>query len=292
MRSASIRGLTVCVGYDDFLKLTLPRILLHVKEFLVITSSADIRTQELVASFSPDKVRTLVTDVFYERGASFNKGAAIEQGFDALGRDGWLMVMDADIVFPVSVPDAELQIGHMYSAPRYILPDVQCLESADQIDITPLTIRKECGNYGYFQLFNASDPVLKKRPWYEVDWTHAGGADASFRKRWNNDTRKQLSFQVVHLGDPDNNWHGRATPRIDTGEVDPQAVARLEKQAALHRKYGWCGQKKTGEAFTERLGIHDPTLCEPCHDVSNEVTPKKLKNQPVQSQSRFKKRRG
>ena len=264
-----IKALTVCVGYDDFLRLSLPRILPHVSQFLVITSSADKRTQDLVTEFS-DKVKVYVTDVFYEQGASFNKGAAIEQGFDALGRDGWFLVMDADIVVPARLPQLSLRPGYLYSSARRILSDVAGLTDVSTIDQESLPLRKECSHYGYFQLFHSSDPLMRRRPWYDVDWMHAGGCDATFRKRWPKHKRIKLPFEVVHLGDPDRNWFGRVVPRIDNQEQDAEADERAAKLTALHRKYGWCGQAKTGEAVTERLAGSNPEVSEPCHDNSEE----------------------
>lgn len=261
-----IRALTVCVGYDDFLRLTIPQTVKHVDQLLVITAPADTRTQELVRQY-PEKVQLHITDAFYQDDAPFNKGRAIEEGFDVIGRKGWMLVMDSDIVIPERLPFTPLQVGKLYTPFRRILSQVEGLTELPKIDFRTLPLREEYGHFGYFQLFHAADPVLKQQPWYETQWRHAGGCDSAFQRRWSKGDKIRPSFEVVHLGDPDQNWFGRATPRIDTGEVDPAADERMAQQKALHRKYGWCGEKRTGEAVQERLD-GDPVTKENCHDQS------------------------
>lgn len=264
VRRVPIRGLTVCVGYDDFLRLTLPKAIRHVHKMLVITSPADTRTQELAKQY-PDNVLLHVTDAFYRNDAPFNKGAAMEEGFDVIGREGWMLIMDADIVLPDRLPHTPLQIGKLYTPRRRILSNVSGLTSLPDVPMDHYPLRNEDGHFGYFQLFHASDPVLRTKPWYATDWRHAGGADSVFQRRWKLGNKIRPRFEVLHLGDPDMNWFGRATPRIDTGEVDPNAEERMAQQKALHRKYGWCGETKTGEPVLEQEGV-DPKLTDPCHD--------------------------
>lgn len=267
MGRAAIKALTVCVNFDDILRLTLPRTLPHVDKLLVITSSKDERTQAYLREQDPDKVLTLVTDVFYENGAVFNKGAAIEQGFDVLGRQGWMLVMDSDIVIPSTIPQCKLEIGRLYTPHRRILADIAGMTELPDIPIESLPLHAEHGHYGYFQLFHSNDPVLKKQPWYEIDWRHAGGCDSTFQRRWHKSQRSRMPFEVIHLGPTDSNWFGRTHPRLDGDSLGAEATERLAMQQSLHRKYGWKGFKKTGEAVKERID-GDPNRQEDCHDQS------------------------
>jgi hypothetical protein len=257
------RAITVCVGYDDFLRLTLPRIIKHVDKLLIVTTPDDVRTQQLAAEY-PKKTALHTTDAFYRGGASFNKGLAMEEGFDVLGRKGWILVLDADILLPEKLPQFPVNEGKLYTPRRRIMTDVDGLTETPTVDPATLPIRKEYGNFGYFQLFHADDPVLVRKPWYGTDWLHAGGCDSVFEKRWNKANKVSPPFEVIHLGDPDANWFGRTRPRIDTGEIPPDAAARLEKQNALHRKYGWKGFAKTGEPLQERFNS-SPHIVEDCH---------------------------
>lgn len=263
MSRVGIKAITVCVGYDDFLRLTIPRILTHVDKLLVVTAAHDTRTHELVAQY--ENAECFITDAFYREGASFNKGWAMEEGFDVLGRDGWILILDADILLPETLPPWDLQVGNIYTPPRRIMSDVDGLIETPTVDPQTLPLRHESGNFGYFQLFHATDPTIAQLPWYETTWVHAGGADSVFEKRWSRDHKMRLPFEVIHLGDPDQNWFGRVRPRLDNGAVDAEAAERLQRVEALHRKYGWKGRKKTGEPVAERLG-ESGTEAEPCHD--------------------------
>lgn len=258
----AVNAILVCVGYDDFLRLTLPRTLQHVSKLVVVTTPTDLRTLALCAMYP--RVIVHKTLAFYDDGASFNKGKALEEGFDVLGRTGWVLIMDADILLPEKITTATLDRRTLYTPVRRIMSKVDGLTATPTINPSTLPLRKEYGNFGYFQLFHATDPVVTKLPWYETDWVHAGGADSVFEKRWHKKNKARMSFEVIHLGDPDQNWYGRTRPRLDNGEVSEDAANLLAKQQALHRKYGWKGYKKTGEAVVERL-TGDPTAAEPCH---------------------------
>lgn len=258
-----IKAITICVGYDDYLRLTIPRIVKNVDKLLIVTTETDVRTHEL-ADLS-EKIQIYCTDAFYRNGAHFNKGLAMEEGFDILGREGWILILDADIWFPEPMTFPTLQAGRLYTPARRILSDVDGLtpEKLEQLNWKKLPLRQENGNFGYFQLFNAEDPAIQQLPWYDTDFNHAGGADSVFEKRWSRFNKMRMPFEVVHLGDPDANWYGRTRPRIDTGEVPEGAEVRSEMQEALHRKYGWKGRQKTGEPVVERISSTDggPEVC-------------------------------
>lgn len=258
----AINAILVCVGYDDFLRLTLPRTLQYVSKLVVVTTPTDHRTIALCDQYP--QVIVHKTLAFYDDGASFNKGKALEEGFDVLGRTGWILILDADILLPIVIMPAAITPGTLYTPARRIMSRVDGLIETPKVDPRTLPLRIEHGNFGYFQLFHADDPAVAAHPWYETDWVHAGGADSVFEKRWSKDKKERMSFEVIHLGDPDQNWYGRTRPRLDSGEVAENATALLAKQEALHRKYGWKGRKKTGEAVVERLS-GDPKAEEKCH---------------------------
>lgn len=250
-----IRALTVCVGYDDILRLTMPTVLPFVSELLVVSSPADERTAALVAG--TDRARLLRTDAFYRDGAKFNKGLAIEEGFSALGRTGWLLVLDADIMLP---PDAArrlvkpLRPGCLYTAPRRVLNDAAAWPD---YHMRPdrwagLPLRDDRGHFGYFQLFHATDPVLRPRPWYGVTSTHAGRCDNEFQLKWGKAHKLRPGFEVLHVGPCDENWFGRATDRID-GVPVPDAVENRDLQTRLKQKHGWAGHERRPVDLEERV---------------------------------------
>jgi hypothetical protein len=237
-----MNSIVVCVEFDDFLALTLPRNKRHFGRTLVVTSCADVSTQKLALENSCE---CFVTDSFYEHGAMFNKGLALEKGLDVLGREGWICIWDADIVMPNSI-EFDKSKECLYTALRRTLDFPQDFSDDLDWETVPVT-GLECEYPGYFQLFHAS--AARQKPWYETDWTHAGGCDGSFQHRFKRLARPP--FNVLHLGPSvdeaplfhlriGNNWCGRTTPRLDGKPLSPDA--RLHQVASISesRRVG-CG---------------------------------------------------
>ncbi|OHB83796.1 MAG: hypothetical protein A2V98_19855 [Planctomycetes bacterium RBG_16_64_12] len=247
-----MNGIVVSVEYDDLLAITLPRNATHFERILVVTSPADEATQDLVSRTSNAEVHT--TDAFYRHGAAFNKGLALEEGFEVLGRDGWLVVWDADIVMPQPMDLEAIEVGNLYSPHRRMCRNLA--EWQGQIHWKKWPIQGDREHAGYFQLFHGQDPVLRQRPWYGTDWRHAGGCDSDFQAKWPNQRRRRLSFEVLHLGVEHVNWHGRSGPRVD-GSLPPEAGARREAQRKMYadrRRHGFQLEKIRPKA----TGDHTP----------------------------------
>ncbi len=219
-----INGITVCVEFDDILAITLPYRLLHLDRLLVITTPADLATQQLCRRFPRVDVHT--TDVFYARGAEFNKGAAIEEGFDVLGRSGWIMSVDADIVLPPDLDlgrTATLSPERLYGARRRLLADMH--QWRGQVDWSGFPLIPDGEIAGYFQLFHAAgNPALHGRPWYGVDCRSAATCDSHFFAKFGWD-QGWLNQEVLHLGPYGDNWCGRTVARLD-GRVPAEATER------------------------------------------------------------------
>ena len=208
-----MRGLVVSVDYDDLLAITLPRNARHLTEILVVTSPNDVRTQAVVAAVP--NARCFVTDAFYRDGAKFNKGAAIEQAFDVLGRDGWTLIWDADILLPDAPDWRQCDPARLYGAKRRLLSDVSRWSSGLR-NWRALPLSSEFGWPGYFQLFHGSSPRLRDvRPWYATHSPHAAIGDKHFHDHWPIVEKGWLPFEVLHLGPRDTNWFGRSSKRLD-----------------------------------------------------------------------------
>lgn len=235
-----VSAVLTCVDYDDYLALTLPRNARFFERIVVVTVASDEGTRRVVASV-PNALRC-VTDAFYRRGAVFNKGAALEAGFDFLGRAGWICVLDADTLLP---GDADLafacrpeRIGTLMGCHRLILP--ASAVQPDGIDHSRAVPCPEDGPAdipGFFQLFHADDPRLASRPWYPTEWEHAGGCDTEFYEKWAPSARMKLEMVVYSLGEPFANWAGRITPRLD-GSPIPNAAEREAWSRRIQRDYG------------------------------------------------------
>lgn len=221
-----MRAILVCVDYADLLALTLPWNRHHFKEVMVVTSLAD-EPSILVAQQHGAKV--YATDSFYSDGATFNKWRALEEGLDSFGREGWLCIMDADVLWPKKLPeDFQPVAGNLYTPRRRMFTDLtKPLPAEFDWPIFPLH-RQEREFAGYSQIFHASDPVLGHAPWHETNWRHAGGADSFFQAKWPERNKVRPSWEVLHLGEAGQNWCGRATPYLD-GSQHPEATKRLKQ---------------------------------------------------------------
>lgn len=227
-----IRGITICVEYTDLLKITLPRNMTHLSECYVVTSPNDTTTIEYASSIPG--VYVVTTDAFYRYGASFNKGLAMEMGFNHMRREGWMLIWDADTLFPPEMP-LDVHIGNLYSPHRVILQNPSHFNSKYQWQHRRVSHDREfCG---YFQLFHADDPVLETHPWYDVSFAHAGGCDSYFQTLWERKNKIRPNFKVLHLGPRDRNWYGRTTIKSSKRSEDHRE--RIEKLEELHRTNGW-----------------------------------------------------
>lgn len=234
------KSLVVCVEFDDFLAITLPRNNRHFEQTLVITSICDIDTQRLALE---NACQVFITDVFYENEAVFNKGAAIEKGLDILGRDGWLCLWDADIVMPSTI-EFDKDPACLYTALRRTLDNPADFSDALVWNHVPITGHED-EFPGYFQLFNAQ--AAGPKPWFEVNWKHAGGYDGNFQNKFSKKNLCRPPFNVLHLGPSvdmvskfhlrvGDNWCGRTTPRLDGKPLADQSRKSILQSVIDHRK--------------------------------------------------------
>lgn len=249
-----VRGITVCVNYHDMLAITLVRNMRFLDSCWVVTHSSDNRTKEVCARVP--NVHVLETNAFYEGGAKFNKGLAIEQGFDAMGRDDFVLIWDADILLHDQFELPDLEVDKLYCSQRRILDNPLLWTPQFNWDYArPSTDRM---GVGYFQLFHADSETIRKRPWYDTTFCHAGGGDGYFAARWPQQKKHALPLPVLHLGPRDRNWFGRATPFLDGTQVDGAETATAEL-AQYHVNMGWTSGTET--SFDEHVNIlgHKPS---------------------------------
>jgi hypothetical protein len=239
-----MKAIIVAVDYSDILAVTLPYNRHHFDEVWIVTTLSDLGPVVEMAEQYHCKV--FPTNAFYRDGAIFNKFLALEEGLDAMGREGWLCLLDADILLPrnISTKSAEegesdnslefyeefrggrvwrftARKGYLYSPLRrmHVVQPLLPFPQEDQwgkLPHHPLHRRWPSHYSGYCMIFHADDPVLGKPPWHRVDGTHAGGADTEFMQRWSEERRIRPSWECLHLGESGKNWRGRVTPRIGT----------------------------------------------------------------------------
>lgn len=202
----ALRGITVAVGewYARTLEVCLVRNMRHLTECLVVTAPGDPCAE--VARAVPG-ASVFETDAFTRHGAMFNKGLGMTEGFQVLGRDGWVAVLDADILLPDSLTLDHLSVGHLYGARRRVLEDPS--QWTPELDWRRCPMLRDGGPIGFAQIFNCDDPAIKdKAVWYDVSFGHAGGSDAAFMSHWPRNKWVVLPVDCLHLGPVDRNWFG------------------------------------------------------------------------------------
>lgn len=218
-----MNAITVCVNYSDLLKITLPRNRRHFNDYLIVTSHDDLETVRVAAK---NNCSCFQTNAFYLHGAMFNKGLAMEQGFDVLGREGQICILDADIVLP-QYATFDIEIGKLYSPYRFMLDKVE--DYNDELEWGRLPTRQDFEHCGYCTYFDTRDPHLSK-PWYGLNWSHAGGCDSEFQSKWPLVDRYRPEWKVLHLGPTDTNWCGRVSG-LEGAEVEKR---RNQMYQVLH----------------------------------------------------------
>lgn len=231
----NLRALIVSVEYSDYLAITLPYNRHHFSDILVVTSMSDHKTMKVCMD---NKVLCYRTDCFYDDGAPFNKYKALERGLDRFGRRGWLCLLDADILWPKSIPDFGIMKGCIYTPLRRNLPDFNgVIPPEEQWYNIPLH-RNQVEWAGWTQIFHAEDYHLGTPPWHEQDWCHAGGGDSMFQRKWPKECKIRPPFKVLHLSHHGQNWCGRSTPMLD-GTILPKSKERkslLEKMRSMRSR--------------------------------------------------------
>jgi len=249
--------ITTCVGYSDFLELTLPHMMCHGR-VIVATSPTDVDTCAVAMNHVGD-TGCFITDAWHKDGAPFNKGAGINAAIEFAQPKTWLLLLDADIILPPlpvqAKPETQLNPLHFYSVRRRDCPTADCWRRClrdgkwFQLPMMPLPPVKRRGKkfmvwgvrptanpiglQGYFQLWNYE---LMPRKMHEH--RTATKYDVDLALNWPDDRRMLLPWQgycVIHLGTPRVNWKGRQTERWN---VDPVSRISLASSAHLHYRYG------------------------------------------------------
>lgn len=227
-----LRAVIVSVEYTDLLSITLPYNRHHFDEVCIITSNLDAHNlRELCYR---EEAELFSTDAFYDDGAEFNKWKALEEGLDWYGREGWLCLMDADILWPKGIE------VRRYLTPGYLLGPLRKMIPTEGVISEKYKDENQWCDYpthpnvnewaGYTQIFHAKDPVLLSSPppWHQTDWIHGGGADSFFQAKWPPHRRLRLPFFVMHLGESGVNWMGRSSPiirsRMDESDKSDRSI--------------------------------------------------------------------
>jgi len=234
IESLRLEAVTVCVGFDDLLDVTLALNHPHLDTLIVVTSHADRPTQAVARKYGAICVQT---DLFTKNGRNFNKGAAINAGFSRFQYHGWRLHLDADIALPdnfrrILFNHTVLDRDCIYGCDRVDVIGRQAIESRNAAPQhqhgfllaaqppRPLSARyvdtlRGYVPIGFFQLWHCS--TQKDYPYGIGTAAHD---DVAFADQWPAPYRRHLPTVICHhlcaappqLGE---NWDGhRNQPRI------------------------------------------------------------------------------
>ncbi len=230
--------LITCVGYDDFLRRTVPINRHQFRRLLVITSPEDNRT---ISYCQEQGIETVITDSWTVNGATFNKGRALNDGLAELRKadPDWVCVLDADIILrPGFNLTPHLNPENLYSAKRRLCLHKYHYEqwlaqnnwdwdnfTVEEIPIESpngggdkrlwgnrrITTDNPAGALGYLQLWS----MRQYKAQYPTNFQNAHSYDIRFAMGWPDNKRFWLPTDVLHLGWRKLNWAGRVTKRWD-----------------------------------------------------------------------------
>ena len=262
-------AITVCVNYSDFLAETLPNNIRHFDHFVVVTSYADTRTQDLCNHLG---VECRTTDVMYKDGGAFAKGRAIDFGLAYLRKTDWVAHLDADIWLPPRtrywLDNASLDEECIYGIDRATARGMTHGASSatsrsgtrrqSSTSVTGWLCRRRsrwCARFvlkdyegyvpiGFFQLWHA-----KHDRRYPLDHSTAERTDVLHPLQWPLGKRRLLpEIIAIHLeseaGKMGTNWHGRKTPQFGRynpfGQRKATEVGDRDYRNSTGREYGKC----------------------------------------------------
>jgi glycosyltransferase involved in cell wall biosynthesis len=207
-----LEGVTTCIGFDDLLDHTLTINHPHFDTMIVVTSHDDKKTHAVARKHG---VFCVQTDLFKKNGRNFNKGAAINAGFDRFQYFGWRMHLDADIALPdnfkrILFNHTALNPHCIYGADRVNIVGVKAIK--DFIRRRKLQHTHSClveshgkneARYvdplrgycplGFFQLWNA-----RAHKSYPYSLGNAAHDDVMFSSQWPHSQRRHLPTAVCY----------------------------------------------------------------------------------------------
>lgn len=224
-----LEAVTVCVGFSDLLSVTMPFNKSIIDNWIIVTSEEDVETQKLCNCYN---IKCIISNEMYENGDIFNKGKAINLGFDQFNLKGYCLQLDSDIIL---VPGLKKLLSYMDL-------EEDCLYGVDRIDLTgreevmeailrmkdqysdyvfvqeqmPISTRMYHNEMGYcpigfFQLFHNSKMIP-----YPMIHKTAARSDILFMLNWAKNKRRLFpGCFVYHIKTEEApmgiDWNGRTT---------------------------------------------------------------------------------
>jgi len=208
----SLYLLLTCVNYADYLEDTCIYNTQIFDKIYIITTKEDIHTQKICSLYT--NIVTYITNMFTMNKAIFNKGVCLNYGLSKIPENSWLVIGDADCIYPSCIRNDILQLDHnkLYSYKRHKVLNKKHLKDIINNNVEPIFLpnRNSRNILGYCQLFHKQSLFFQKNPNYPINYKSAGGCDSRFAAKWPREHKQVLqSGHVLHLGETNINWYGR-----------------------------------------------------------------------------------
>lgn len=156
-------AIIVSYNYADFLSLNLTHNKSYFDRIIVVTKDWDTETKTVCEKHG---VECFVSNLFEKGGAKFNRGAVYNAVLRTLGTQGWVVLMDSDILMTpefAALDLATLDSEAFYGLRRY---DIGTEEKYLAVKERPERIA-DCllfrgFGYGYFQMFNLASATFRQ----------------------------------------------------------------------------------------------------------------------------------
>lgn len=226
-----IEACLVCVDYADYLIHTLPRNKDYFDDIVVVTVERDKETQKVC---DDNGVRYVLSDRLYEDDAKFNKGKALNDGWNTMSRSDWLCTFDADIIlqdnFRELLEQEDLNPEFIHGTSRHKIRYYEDFLQWEKGLPVKLSKRDPCFASGFFQLFNVRSSRIENIDEIYSEEITSALSDIKFRSKWAekwgemSDEMVKLDTHITHvihlphhrhdLGEDVHclrNWYGRKT---------------------------------------------------------------------------------
>lgn len=221
-----LRLLTTSVNYSDYLNYTLKYNIEIFDEIHIATTANDKDTQKIVEEYNTkyNNIKLTITDIFYTNNALLNKGAAINLLLQSIPKTGWVLIGDADCVYPLMLKTSTSQLdpNFLFGMHRHIVETAKDLEK----EVFRMNNLKHYQEFfedlksqhgyvhrlilGYCQLFNLSSVFLQNKNLIYPDGRSCRYVDTIFsRSNFNRKYKQLLDTYCIHLGKTAINWYGR-----------------------------------------------------------------------------------
>jgi hypothetical protein len=180
-----LEAVTVSVGFDDLLDVTLTLNHPHVDNFIVVTSHEDRQTPKVCKKHGAICVPT---DLVRKNGRQFNKGAAVNAGFSRFQYMGWRLHLDADVALPDRFRGVLFNHTHL---------DKSCIYGADRVnvvgktEIAQLLGRQRQYHHGFF----VESPIARRSGARFISTLH-GYVPLGYFQLWHSRCQKPYPYSL------------------------------------------------------------------------------------------------